>query len=88
MRANGRWVDLAPFFEPLKMRELRRWFIEFAKEHPQMTFKVTRVSCGLAGYSDKQMAPLFIRAPKNCQLPIEWKPLLSGVDKNGKEGEK
>jgi hypothetical protein len=51
-------------------------FIEFAIEHPEMTFKVTRVGCGMAGYSDKQIAPLFGRAPKNCQLPEEWKPFL------------
>lgn len=51
-------------------------FIEFAKEHSDMTFKVTRVGCGSAGYSDKQMAPLFARAPKNCLLPDEWLPLL------------
>lgn len=51
-------------------------FIEFAKEHAEMTFKVTRVGCGLAGYSDKQIAPLFARAPKNCRLPDEWLPLL------------
>jgi hypothetical protein len=53
-----------------------RRFIEFAAEHPEMTFKVTRVGCGLAGYSDKQMAPLFTKVPKNCQLPEEWMPLL------------
>ncbi|MCA1557665.1 MAG: hypothetical protein LC731_03890 [Acidobacteria bacterium] len=60
-----------------QIRHYVRQFIEFAKEHPEMTFKVTRVGCGMAGYSDKQMAPLFLRVPKNCQLPDEWKPLLS-----------
>jgi hypothetical protein len=59
-----------------------RQFIQFAKEHPEMTFKVTRVGCGLAGYSDKQMAPLFVRAPKNCHLPEEWRPLLSEAEKS------
>ncbi len=63
-----------------------RQFIEFAKEHSEMIFKVTRVGCGLAGYSDKQMAPLFVRAPKNCLLPEEWKPFLSRA--GGKGGEK
>jgi len=27
----------------------------------------------MAGYSDKQIAPLFAGAPKNCRLPEEWK---------------
>jgi len=62
-----------------------RQFIEFASEHPEMSFKVTRVGCGLAGYSDKQMAPLFTGAPENCQLPEEWGPFLQEVKgrKNG-----
>jgi hypothetical protein len=51
-------------------------FIEFAREHTEMTFQVTRVGCGMAGYSDKQMAPLFAGAPENCRLPEEWKPFL------------
>jgi hypothetical protein len=61
-----------------------RQFIEFANENPEMAFQVTRVGCGLAGYSDKQIAPLFMGAPKNCQLPEEWKPFLQKV-KGGKE---
>ena len=56
-----------------------RQFIKFAIEHPEMTFQVTRVGCGLAGYSDKQMAPLFAEVPKNCQLPEEWKRVLQTV---------
>ncbi len=55
-------------------------FIEFATEHQEMTFQVTRVGCGLAGYSDKQMAPLFARVPKNCRLPDEWRPFLQSVE--------
>jgi hypothetical protein len=51
-------------------------FIEFAKEHSEMTFEVTRVGCGMAGYSDEKMAPLFAGAPGNCRLPEEWEPFL------------
>jgi len=51
-------------------------FIEFAREHSEMTFQVTRVGCGVAGYSDEKMAPLFAGAPKNCHFPEEWKPFL------------
>ena len=25
-------------------------FIQFAKEHPELTFLVTRIGCGIAGY--------------------------------------
>jgi hypothetical protein len=36
------------------------------------------------------MAPLFVRAPKNCQLPEEWIPLLKIVneEKNGTNKDK
>ena len=53
-----------------------RQFIEFAAGHPETIFQVARVGCGAAGYSDQQMAPLFAGAPRNCQLPEEWKPFL------------
>ncbi len=64
-----------------------RQFIEFATTHPELVFAVTRVGCGLAGYSDKQMAPLFGGAPQNCQLPEEWQSLLRSV-KDKKKGNK
>ena len=37
-------------------------FIEYAKQHPELTFLVTRIGCGIAGFKDEQMAPLF----KDC----------------------
>lgn len=37
-------------------------FIQFAKSHPELKFYVTRIGCGIAGFSDKEIAPLFNRA--------------------------
>ena len=37
-------------------------FIMFADAHPEMTFLVTRIGCGIAGYRDEEIAPLFARA--------------------------
>lgn len=34
-------------------------FIEFARNHPELTFYVTRIGCGIAGFTDEQIAPLF-----------------------------
>lgn len=51
-------------------------FIKFASEHPEMTFNVTRIGCGLAGYVDEQIAPMFKGAPSNCVLPYEWEQLV------------
>ena len=34
-------------------------FIEFAKGHPELKFLVTRIGCGIAGFRDEEIAPLF-----------------------------
>lgn len=47
-------------------------FIGIAKERPELTFNVTRIGCGLAGYTDSQIAPMFKGAPINCNLPEGW----------------
>lgn len=51
-------------------------FIEFAQDHPQHEFHLTRVGCGLAGFTDEQIAPLFRSAPLNVHLPDLWLGLL------------
>jgi hypothetical protein len=48
-------------------------FIEVAKRRTDLEFMVTRIGCGLAGYSDDQIAPMFKNAPANCQLPTGWR---------------
>ena len=37
-------------------------FIAFAREHPEHFFYVTRIGCGIAGFRDKEIAPLFAEA--------------------------
>ncbi len=37
-------------------------FIAFAKEHPELFFYVTRIGCGIAGFRDREIAPLFVEA--------------------------
>lgn len=34
-------------------------FITFAKAHPELKFYVTRIGCGIAGFKDEDIAPLF-----------------------------
>lgn len=48
-------------------------FIEYATLHPELKFEVTRIGCGLAGYRDDQIAPMFRGAPANCLLPEGWR---------------
>ena len=53
-------------------------FIDFVAEHPELTFLVTRIGCGIAGFPAQQMAPLFARAAKmeNVVLPRDFAELL------------
>ena len=37
-------------------------FISFAKQHPEKFFYVTRIGCGIAGFHDRDIAPLFASA--------------------------
>lgn len=64
----------------LPIREITKYvnqFIDFAERNPDMTFMVTRIGCGLAGYTDTQIAPLFKDAPDNCVLPAEWEQFIN-----------
>lgn len=53
-------------------------FIIFAEEHPELIFLVTRIGCGIAGFKDEEMAPLFARAVRleNVALPEKWWKIL------------
>lgn len=50
-------------------------FIRYAAEHPELFFYVTRVGCGIAGFKDREIAPLFAEARelKNVCLPKGWR---------------
>jgi hypothetical protein len=48
-------------------------FLELARTRTDLSFFVTRIGCGLAGYHDEDIAPLFEGAPANCDLPKEWR---------------
>lgn len=54
-------------------------FIEFAEAHPEYFFYVTRVGCGIAGFTDREIAPLFKKALhlKNVCLPETFSNILS-----------
>ena len=49
-------------------------FIAFAKEHKDLTFLVTRIGCGIAGFTDDEISPLFEKAhdEENIVLPPGW----------------
>lgn len=47
-------------------------FLDYARAHPELTFQVTAIGCGLAGYQPGQIAWMFEGAPSNCDLPPEF----------------
>lgn len=47
-------------------------FITYARANPTLKFQVTRIGCGLAGYKDSDIAPMFKGVPSNCEMPTEW----------------
>ena len=53
-------------------------FIEYAKAHPDKLFLVTAIGCGIAGFHEEQIAPLFKAAVpvSNIALPVEFWLLL------------
>lgn len=70
-------------FKTLPMTEIKaavHRFVDFAKENPQQNFFVTRVGCGYAGLSNRQMAQLFVGSPENCSFAKAWKPYMVGED--------
>lgn len=53
-------------------------FIVYAKEHTEFHFLITRIGCGIAGFTDLQMAPLFedLLKQDNISLPKVWVDIL------------
>lgn len=53
-------------------------FIDLAREWDQTTFYVTRIGCGIAGFTDEQIAPLFNDAYDlyNVRLPESFAKII------------
>ncbi|MBQ1932067.1 MAG: hypothetical protein II360_01055 [Muribaculaceae bacterium] len=55
-------------------------FILFAKQHPELTFLVTPIGCGIAGFHARDIAPLFASAidVENIILPRQFVAVIEG----------
>lgn len=53
-------------------------FIKLAREWDQNTFYVTRIGCGIAGFTDEEIAPLFADALElyNVRLPESFVKII------------
>lgn len=66
---KSRWI------KPLMLTDIYvniQRFKMFAASRPDLTFNVTPVGCGLAGYTQEQIKPLFEPLPPNCRYSPEW----------------
>jgi len=70
--------NVAPDIQPYVDR-----FISYAKSHPENHFLVTRVGCGIAGFTDQEMANYFREAlsMNNVSLPRSF---VNALQNNGK----
>lgn len=58
-------------------------FIAFAREHQELKFLVTEIGCGIAGFTPRDIAPLFHDAigMENVSLPKRfWDVLNESID--------
>lgn len=61
---------------PLPLEEIKGHvdtFLAYAREHIDERFFVSAVGCGLAGYSEGLISPMFENAPPHCDLPPGWR---------------
>jgi hypothetical protein len=61
-------------------------FIAYARQNPDLTFYVTKIGCGLAGFKESDIAPLFVDCLTldNVLLPRDFLNLIAkdGYDEN------
>jgi hypothetical protein len=65
-------------FKPLPLSRIQYYvskFFHYAYNHPEYRYKVVKIGCGLAGYSEKQIKPMFkyFHYLKYVKLPEGWK---------------
>jgi hypothetical protein len=58
------------------IKDFVRTFVEFAKSRPDLSFRMTHVGCGLAGYKPEQIAPMFSGVTSNVMIPDEFLPFI------------
>lgn len=69
--------------EPLLLEQIQthvQRFLEYARSCPDFQFQVTRVGCGFAGYTDADIAPMFLNPPDNVWLPGSFVRILQSCE--------
>ena len=60
-----------------RIEEYVNIFLEYAEDHPELQFRIVKIGCGLAGYHDEDIAPMFRGAPGNCVCHPDWEKYLT-----------
>jgi len=55
-----------------QLKASRLKFYKYAEAHPELEFLLTKVGCGIAGFSETTMKRLFKNAPANIRKPEGW----------------
>lgn len=62
------------------IQEYINLFMKVAGDNnPEFNFYVTKIGCGIAGYKDSEIAPMFKSAPDNCYFHIDWFDYLEDI---------
>lgn len=78
-KSNGR-LAVGNTLPIAKIEGYVKAFLKYANDNPEMSFKVSRIGCGLAGLYDADVAPLFYGAPANCHFDTAWKPVFDELE--------
>jgi len=54
-------------------------FLMYARSRSDLTFQVTPIGCGLAGYTPEAIAPMFENRPDNVLIPEPFMDALYGA---------
>jgi len=67
---HGGIEDIAPYIDD---------FCQFVCDYPDKMFLITRAGCGIAGFKDTEIAPLFadLIETDNVALPQEWVDIIN-----------
>lgn len=55
-------------------------FKAYVEMNPDVDFFITSIGCGLAGYTNEAIAPMFQGIANNVSIPKNWEKLIVTVD--------
>lgn len=69
---TGQTYALPTMEGPAAFEQAVARFVTHAREHPETTFWLTKVGCGIAGYAEDDVKGWFADTPSNVIKPPGW----------------